>query len=452
MRGGGRSLDPAIGLLFGAVLALVAGNARGDDAAPLPLLQQRYGAAFGAMYSDPANLDKIFAFANLAAEYNDVEGAIGAYERMLIFNPDLPRVRYDLARLYFRIGSYAVAQQYFEQAAAAPEIPPEIRSDIENYLAQIRRGLASDLITGSIATGLRYQTNANAASTAGIVRVFGINLTSNVARRRDENLFVTGEATYIHDFQSQRGETFEANVSAYGTQQFRVHNLSLATIELSLGPRFPFRLDEEGALGLSVRPYVVGDAAALDYFQFFRAYGGGASLRVAAGPRVQVELDYRYQHRDFFNSTRNPTLSLDTGDLGIARASVNYSVTAKDLIGIDGEFAVDDAVAGFERYSEYGFFTSYARAFPAPCAVTDTSWSAVLRGGRIWRPYRHPDAFVDPDVTRYDRQWQVGVTLVAPINDHFGGYAQLQQDWVRSTLPNFQYTDTSVTLGLNYRF
>ncbi len=59
-------------------------------------LEKEYEAAFQAVLKDPGNLDKTFRFAELAVAVGDLEGAISALERMLIYNPKLPRVRLEL--------------------------------------------------------------------------------------------------------------------------------------------------------------------------------------------------------------------------------------------------------------------------------------------------------------------------------------------------------------------
>ena len=54
-----------------------------------------------AMMADPGNLDKTFAFAGLAVDVGDIDGAISALERMLLIDPNLPRVKLELGVLYF---------------------------------------------------------------------------------------------------------------------------------------------------------------------------------------------------------------------------------------------------------------------------------------------------------------------------------------------------------------
>ena len=79
-------------------------------------LEKQYEAAFQAVLKDPGNLDKTFRYAELAVAVGDLEGAVSALERMLIYNPKLPRVRLELGSLYFRLGSYAVAKSYLTRA------------------------------------------------------------------------------------------------------------------------------------------------------------------------------------------------------------------------------------------------------------------------------------------------------------------------------------------------
>ena len=69
-------------------------------AVPSSELKQQYDAAFQETLSKPADLDVLFRFASLAAQTGDLEGAISALERMLLINPDLPRVRLELGGLY----------------------------------------------------------------------------------------------------------------------------------------------------------------------------------------------------------------------------------------------------------------------------------------------------------------------------------------------------------------
>ena len=103
-------------------------------------LQKQYDAAFQEMLRQPANLDVLFKFAGLASQTGDLEGAISALERMLLINPDLPRVRLELGVLYYRLGSYEVARTYLETGLKSPTLPPEVRSWAEQLMAKMQNG------------------------------------------------------------------------------------------------------------------------------------------------------------------------------------------------------------------------------------------------------------------------------------------------------------------------
>src|SRR6202171_5709579 len=96
-------------------------------AVPSSELKQQYDAAFQETLNKPADLDVLFRFAGLATQTGALEGAISALDRMLLINPDLPRVRLELGVLYYRLGSYEVARTYLDSALKSPALPAAVR-------------------------------------------------------------------------------------------------------------------------------------------------------------------------------------------------------------------------------------------------------------------------------------------------------------------------------------
>ena len=74
---------------------------------------------FDSIIDDPTNLENLFNYANLSILVGDLEAAIGVFEQMLIYKPDLPRIKLELGVLYFRLGAFASAKRYLD--------------DVENY-------------------------------------------------------------------------------------------------------------------------------------------------------------------------------------------------------------------------------------------------------------------------------------------------------------------------------
>lgn len=102
-----------------------------------PEQQRQYNAAFQAMLKDPGNLNVVMAYAQAATKTGDFEGAVGAYESMLIIDPNLPRVKLELGVLYYGLKSYDTSRLYLEQALASPALPADARKPAELLLAKM---------------------------------------------------------------------------------------------------------------------------------------------------------------------------------------------------------------------------------------------------------------------------------------------------------------------------
>src|SRR5436305_11932899 len=141
------------------------------------------------MYKSPSNLDVSFKFAEQAVARGDYEAAIGALERMLFFNPDLPRVKLELGVLYLKLGAYDLARGYFQEALKSPGTPDEIRRQVQVSLAEIDRRLAKYEYNVFFNAGLRYQTNANVGPNGLMVRALGQDaiLDNKFGKRMDWN-------------------------------------------------------------------------------------------------------------------------------------------------------------------------------------------------------------------------------------------------------------------------
>jgi tetratricopeptide (TPR) repeat protein len=105
--------------------------------APSAELQAQQNAAFQTMLKDPGNLESVMAYAKAATKAGDLEGAVAAYEGMLLIESDLPRVRLELGLLYYRLQSYDASRTYIESALASPTLPADVRKPAELLLAKM---------------------------------------------------------------------------------------------------------------------------------------------------------------------------------------------------------------------------------------------------------------------------------------------------------------------------
>jgi tetratricopeptide (TPR) repeat protein len=116
-------------------VALLAGCESGDSAQKE--LQHRQDLAFQAMLAQPGNLELVMAYAGAATRAGDYEGAVAAYEGVLLTDPDQPRIKLELGILYFRLKSYEMSRSYLEAALKSTVLSAEVRRPAEQLLAKM---------------------------------------------------------------------------------------------------------------------------------------------------------------------------------------------------------------------------------------------------------------------------------------------------------------------------
>jgi len=419
-------------------------------AAPRPALPTDYNSAFRSMMADPANLDLTFRFAELAMAAGDLEGAVSAFERLLIFNPRLTRIRYELGLLYMRLGSYQIARGYFEDVAKSDDVPADVRASTRENLVEIEKRLSATTFAFTAQTGLRWQSNANAANSAGVVKLFGLDATLDPAsqKRSGWNAYAQASLTFAYDLGTQARDTLDAGLQVYGTRQQDVSSLDLQVVQADLGPRLRFGEDNS----LMLRPFVLGSAVTLDDSRYFVSYGGGISADMAVTPIFGIEAELKSRFRRFHVSEARTTVADKDGWEHSARLGTRHVLGSQDVLRLGGTITFANAKAESERNLEYAGEVTYLRQFASPFALTRQPWVANLGGGRTLRYYDGVDTTVDPSTTRYDREWSLGAGLSMRFFDSWSVNLQLTQQWVRSSVANYTYTNTSGTIGLGYAF
>ena len=101
-------------------------------------IRKAFDQTFYQMLDDPADLEVTMRYANLAVQLKDYEAAIPALERILLFNPDLPRIKQELGVLYYKLDSMDMARSYLEDSKNGKNVPADVLAAADKYLNQIR--------------------------------------------------------------------------------------------------------------------------------------------------------------------------------------------------------------------------------------------------------------------------------------------------------------------------
>lgn len=436
------------------VTAMVPAGSRGaaaqPAATPASIVNDSYETLFKQMFQNPSNLEISFKFAEQAAARGDYEAAIGALERMLFFNPNLPRVKLELGVLYFKLASWDLARGYFQDAIKGNDVPDDIRAQVNAYLTEIARRQAPYEFSALVHAGARWQSNANIGPNTLIVRAIGQDaiLNREFAKAPDWNWFQIAGLQYNHKI-NKRGDQFEIGLIGYASQQLRFTQFDLNLVEVVAGPRVAIDQNQ------SFKFYGIGTLAGLAHHKYIESSGVGFSYRTALGNFGLAEAYVEHRYRRFFNSDEFPTASLQTGNL--LTAAVNSEirfggVRVTSRIGYDRNNARPGL--DFNSYQRYSADVGIPIEFAVP-SLFDNGWRQIIvtpAAGYSEVRYDEANWIVDPFVTRRDREIRLGGVLDVQLYQNYGIRTTVTQTWIDSNLPNFDTRNFTVAIGPTARF
>jgi tetratricopeptide (TPR) repeat protein len=408
---------------------------------------------FKRLLLKPDDLDAGFQYAQLETELGDYEAAIGALERILYYNPNLPRVKLQLGVLYFHLRSYEMARNYFDAVISAPDVPSDIRTEVQTYVAAVDKAVAINQFSVYGQFGLAYQTNANAGPNSPNVLALGQNalLSPQFQKTPDWNAFGLVTVHDFYDFNDQRGDGWDSDLIAYYSQQFKVTRLDLGLAELRTGPRIG--IGDYG--GITVHPYAIGNELTLGGVNYLNTLGGGVSMNWPVNETLTITPGVEFRNRYFYNSANYPTAAGQSGGQWIGYVFGSGLISAPWGLSWQGRVSYTDSSASYGPYAFHDFSidAGLPYSFAAPSfAHTGSVWTFTPSAGFSYTPYAIPDPIVSPFVTRTDRQWRVSGTLDTSFYHNIGFTLQVQYLRTYSTISNYSLQDFIVAAGPTFRF
>jgi tetratricopeptide (TPR) repeat protein len=405
----------------------------------------------------PSDYESTYRYVALSIELRDYEGAIGALERLLMFNPNLSRARKELAFLYTRLGAYQVAAQHMRSALASPDLDPAQKAQIEAQLPDIEKRTQASRLSARVIVGLRAQSNANFFPSGGLFQAGGVGLVPGLGRRSDVNAFQLVQAAHDYEFPNAGGDTLETRASAYATEQFSLPMYNVVVFSGSIGPRLV--IPQDTLPGLSVKPYVSAVASVLGSANYLNSGGGGVAARVPLGDAVTF--DPGVEWRAIYVNPGNPTLggplysslsTLATGDVVTGYVGGTYRAT--DSIRLDWRAAYSRANAALasQRSGQVDVQAMLRLEVDPPVPEIGRRWTIAPYARFTSLAFDAANPFVDLWLARRDTAWTKGVMLDAPINGQFGFTGHLEFARNDSNLANFRTHNVSVSFGPVARF
>ena len=231
------------------------------------------------MLQSPGDLRAAYEYASLSTQVGDYEAAISTLERMLIFSPNNPSLQLELGILYYRLGSYEVAQSYFAQVLANPSVSPEIAAQVRLYLQQVALEAEPPQFSATIFSGIRWESNANAGPASQTVTLNGLDFTLDNTSVAQPDWSAVNIGTLHYNWNLNQGDRIELDAITYNATYFDLSDIDLNFGEVTLGPSFNMRRWDMDKTRFFV--YGIGDESAARQRSVFRCRGRrGAPLEL----------------------------------------------------------------------------------------------------------------------------------------------------------------------------
>jgi tetratricopeptide (TPR) repeat protein len=181
----------------------------GREAAPAPgdsLLRPERAVTFQDVLANPDDIDINFAYAQIQIARGDVRGAAATLERILLVEPDLPRVRMLYAVVLFRLDQLDEAEREFARLRDL-DMPDSLRAELERYSREARLRRQTTRTTVTLSFGQFWDSNVNSAPRRGqsLASDFELKLDESSLRTSDfgTQTLVRIDSTYDAGYQAR---------------------------------------------------------------------------------------------------------------------------------------------------------------------------------------------------------------------------------------------------------
>ena len=440
-----------LGVFLLSALAGVGASAQTDGST---VLERQTNEAFQRVMQQPENSSLWTNYARLLIQAGNYEGGIAALERQLQDPASGPEVRVDLAVLYYRLGSYAMAETLAREALADQRLQGSNREFTQKLLSDVTRRNQRSQFSGSVVLGLRHQSNPLYRTDDTSVYASGalVPVTAGQTPQSDKDASLGARLRHVYDLELQNSATIVSNLSAF-TVKYRspssgqlqatpTRAYDLVGYEFDTGVEFKPASDTLN--GLTLRPYVkVADLRAQKE-AYLSAAGGGLEAILRADEFTLYEVGFDAQRRNFADRIDNPNAAQLDGTLYTLRARIGREIASGQALSGDYVYRRNSSGSSLYDFSSHElrgtYSITYASLFANGQPWTTTAWAGATR-----RDYGAADATVLAGTTRADREWRLGLSQTIPLAQAWAFVLSVENARNDANLPNYKYRNTSVS-------
>ena len=365
-----------------------------------------------------------FLYGSIAMARGEWETAIARFRAMLARNPDLPRVRLDLALAYFQARQDTSAAYHFRQALGDEDLPLVARAKALAFLDAIRRRKSWSV---NAAVAIAPDSNINAATSSRFVDLFGFPATLSEDARKTSGVGLSADISGGYEARISPDLRFRANAGLY-TRTYKQSEYNDRTATMRAGPRFLFE-------DFDVRAEATGRVRVLGGDTYSRAAGLRLSSDWLVAPawRVRTSASAEQIWYETF---------LGDGRAYGAQLGLSHAFGRSTLLHGDAAFRREEIDSQTNSWKEFAIAFAVAREFPLGFVVS-------VGPSHRWRWYDEPALVLGPD-PRKDRTLAGRVKVSNRHIELFGFMPEitLRHERRSSNLDLYDYTRNVAEIGV----
>lgn len=200
------------------------------------LLRPERTVTYDDVLAHPDDIDLDYAYAQTQIRQGDLHGAAATLERIILIDPDLPRVRLLYAVVLYRLDNLDEAEREL-RAVEGYEMPPSLRAELDRYLAEVQLRRRTTRYALTVSANLQQDWNKNAAAASGynFVSDFPAQLVGHDQRRSDQSVLTLTRLDVAHDLGYQARHLITGALSYYRDQQVSLFEYDLTALSGEIG-------------------------------------------------------------------------------------------------------------------------------------------------------------------------------------------------------------------------
>lgn len=408
-----------------------------------------YGAAgadvtYEQVLASPDDADLNYRYALTQVRHGDLKGASATFERILLLNPNLERVRLMYGVVLLRLDNLSEAEREL-RAVSTPSSAPDVRKEAEPFLAEAVRRQKRTQLSGRLSLGWEYDDNRNSAPSTGqsLFSDVPVQLSPSSLRRGDASTLFLGNVEARRDLGSPAGHEVFGTFNYYRAEQASQKTLNLAAYSFSAGGTYK-------TPWVNATLQAVFDHVTLAQTTFLRDRGVDLRLDRQLGRRFDVWYDLRDVRQVYSQTDVVPSAADRTGIQVDNTLGGDWNLSPVMRLGASALYSV--------KHAQNAAFSYYRKGL----GVSDT-WltgrgTFLIAGANLyvdnyWRPDPNISARSRRDTTtRLDGTFGAPLSLVSPKLADLLFTLSYEYLSTTSTIQNYAYTNNKIAGLLTWKW